>query len=399
MNDDRNQTEYTQFYGGFPYKSYDQILAEKRWRNRYRCGCFVLIFIIFAGLALLTALILFSTRSIRDEEGTAPQDTDVDGTLSQGNGEQAGIVVRDVRGVVQKCSASVVGIVTESYQSFSQTSAGSGFIISENGYIVTNNHVISGGDSITVVLENGDSYVAYVIGTDEITDIAVLKIEADDLTAIELGDSDTVEVGEAAVAIGNPTGQLMGTVTTGVISGVNRNIMVDNNIMTLLQTDAAINAGNSGGPLINEQGQVVGVVSAKLSSSAYEGLGFAIPINTVRPIVEELVENGYVSGRPLFGISGRTISVMASAFSGLPQGILVDKVEPSSDAYAQGIQAGDVVVGVNGERVTGLSSAVAQRNLSKAGDTITVSVYRKGKVYDVELVLIEQADLAEDYNF
>ncbi|HIU43256.1 MAG TPA: trypsin-like peptidase domain-containing protein, partial [Candidatus Ventrousia excrementavium] len=270
MNDDRNQTEYTQFYGGFPYKSYDQILAEKRWRNRYRCGCFVLIFIIFAGLALLTALILFSTRSIRDEEGTAPQDTDVDGTLSQGNGEQAGIVVRDVRGVVQKCSASVVGIVTESYQSFSQTSAGSGFIISENGYIVTNNHVISGGDSITVVLENGDSYVAYVIGTDEITDIAVLKIEADDLTAIELGDSDTVEVGEAAVAIGNPTGQLMGTVTTGVISGVNRNIMVDNNIMTLLQTDAAINAGNSGGPLINERGQVVGVVSAKLSSSAYE---------------------------------------------------------------------------------------------------------------------------------
>ena len=398
MNDDRNQTEYTQFYGGFPYKSYDQILAEKRWRNRYRCGCFVLVLIICAGLALLTALILFSTRSIREEED-APDGSSQDGVTVQSADGDSGIVVRDVRGVVRKCSESVVGIMTETYRNFSQSSAGSGFIISENGYIVTNNQVISGGDSITVALENGDNYVAYVIGADEYTDIAVLKIEADGLAAIELGDSDAVEVGEAAVAIGNPTGQLMGTVTTGVISGVNRNIMVDNNIMTLLQTDAAINAGNSGGPLINERGQVVGVVSAKLSSAAYEGLGFAIPINTVRPIVEELIENGYVSGRPLVGISGRNISIMAAAFSGLPQGILVDRVEPSSDAYTQGIQTGDVIVGVNGERVTGLSSAVSQRNQFKAGDTLTLSVYRKGKVYDVEIVLIEQADLAENYNF
>ncbi len=403
MHNGQDKTEYTQFYSSFPYKSYDQLLAEKRRRSRYRRGCFVLCLIFVTGLTLLAFLILLSTRDVEDGGSGTQDDGAQNGVFTpsaqSGEPSESAVIVRDVRDVVKKCSASVVGIVTESYQNLSQSSAGSGFIISADGYIVTNNHVISGVDSITVMLESGENCVAYLIGADAYTDIAVLKIEAEGLQAVELGDSDRVEVGEAAIAIGNPTGQLMGSVTAGVISGVDRNILVNNHVMTLLQTDAAVNQGNSGGPLINEYGQVVGVISAKLSSSTYEGLGFAIPINAVRPIVEELIANGYVSGRPLVGISGRTISAMAAAFYSLPQGVLVDSVEESSDAYTKGIQTGDVIVGVNGERVSGISSAVAQRNQFKAGDVITVSVYRKGTVYDVEITLIEQANLSDDYNF
>ncbi len=400
MHNGQDRTEYTQFYGEFPYKSYDQILAEKRRRRRYRRGGAVLALICLTGFAFLTALILLSTREVDGGQSAAENDGAQGGFLvPEPKAGESSVIVRDVRSVVKKCSASVVGIVTETYKSFSQSSAGSGFIISENGYIVTNNHVISGVDSITVALESGDSYAAYLIGADEYTDIAVLKIEASGLPAIELGDSDQVEVGEPAVAIGNPTGELMGTVTAGVISGVDRNIVINNNVMTLLQTDAAVNQGNSGGPLLNERGQVVGVISAKLSSSAYEGLGFAIPINTVQPIVDELMENGYVSGRPLVGISGRTISAMAAVFYNLPQGVLVDSVAEASDAYEKGIKAGDVIVSVNGERVSGVTGAVKQRNRFKAGDSITLSVYRQGTVYKIELTLGEQTNLSENYNF
>lgn len=400
MRNGEDKTEYTQFYGAFPYKSYDQILAEKRRHRRYRQGCFVLVLLFATGLSLLSVLIIFSTRAMTPDEEDDQSSGEVQNAfLIPSEPGQSAIVVRDVRDVVKKCSESVVGIVTETYQSLTQSSAGSGFIISENGYIVTNNHVISGVDSINVVLSDGVSHAAYLIGADEYTDIAVLKVEATGLHAIELGDSDELEVGEAAVAIGNPTGQLMGTVTAGIISAVDRNIMVGNNLMTLIQTDAAVNSGNSGGPLINQYGQVIGVISAKLSSAAYEGLGFAIPINTVRPIVDELIENGYVSGRPLVGISGRNISAMAAAFYGLPQGILVDAVMEDSDIYEQGVRQGDVIVAVNSQRIESISEAVTQRNQFAAGDSVSISYYRSGKVYEVEVRLAEQADLADQYNF
>lgn len=401
MRDHQDKTEYTQFYESFPYKSYDQILAQKRRRSWYRRGCAVLALVFFAGIAFVSILIFLSTREVGGEETENGEASGgQSGVLSAGAPqEDCAVLVKDVRSVVKKCSSSVVGIMTETYKSLSQSTAGSGFIVSKDGYIVTNNHVISGVDSITVVLENGENHVAYLIGADEYSDIAVLKIEADGLQPVQLGDSDEVEVGQAAVAIGNPTGQLMGTVTVGVISGVDRDILINNHVMTLLQTDAAINEGNSGGPLIDESGSVVGVISAKLSSSAYEGLGFAIPINTVKPIVEELMENGYVSGRPLVGISGRSISVMAAAFYGLPQGLLVDSVEENSDAYEKGIKNGDVIVAVDGERISGLSDAVACRNRYEAGDTMELSVYRGGTVYQVEIRLIEQANLGDDYNF
>ena len=227
----------------------------------------------------------------------------------------------------------------------------------------------------------------------------MLKIEASNLPAAEFGDSDQVEAGEAAIAIGNPMGlELQGTVTAGIISAINRNIMVGNTRMNLIQTDASINPGNSGGALINEYGQVIGVNSAKISLEDYEGLGFAIPINTVKPVVEELIAKGYVSGRPLTGINGRDISAMAAAFYGLPQGILVDSVAPESDAAAKGLAAGDILIGVDDIRVETISDACTVRDQHKAGETMKLTFYRRGGTREITITLMEET-LNAAYNF
>lgn len=416
MSDRNEQNEYYQYYGSFPYKSYDQILAEKRRKRRYKRGLFgMLVLFCFLALALVSISVLVGRREEAAEEDARRAETAQPGnaqvqtpsagstddfSLSEGGAQaQSGVVYRDVSKIVEQCSAAVVGIVTESYQNFSQTSAGSGIVLTENGYIVTNNHVVSGGDNITVVLEDGTNYSAYLIGSDAYTDLAVLKIEAKGLTCATLGDSDELRVGEVAVVIGNPTGQLQGTVTGGLISALNRNIAVEGVTMTLIQTDAAVNGGNSGGPLLNEYGQVVGIISAKLSSTAYEGLGFAIPVNTVKPIVKELVQNGYVSGRPSFGIAGRSISSMAARFYGFPQGILVDAVESTSDARAQGIAQGDIIVSVNGKTITTVDEGCLVRNELPVGSKVKLGVYRKGKVYTVEVTIMEQGKLEAGYDF
>lgn len=416
MSDRNEQNEYYQYYGSFPYKSYDQILAEKRRKRRYKRGLFgMLVLFCFLALALVSISVLVGRREEAAEEDARRAETAQPGnaqvqtpsagstddfSLSEGGAQtQSGVVYRDVSKIVEQCSAAVVGIVTESYQNFSQTSAGSGIVLTENGYIVTNNHVVSGGDNITVVLEDGTNYSAYLIGSDAYTDLAVLKIEAKGLTCATLGDSDELRVGEVAVVIGNPTGQLQGTVTGGLISALNRNIAVEGVTMTLIQTDDAVNGGNSGGPLLNEYGQVVGIISAKLSSTAYEGLGFAIPVNTVKPIVKELVQNGYVSGRPSFGIAGRSISSMAARFYGFPQGILVDAVESTSDARAQGIAQGDIIVSVNGKTITTVDEGCLVRNELPVGSKVKLGVYRKGKVYTVEVTIMEQGKLEAGYDF
>ena len=234
---------------------------------------------------------------------------------------------------------------------------------------------------------------AYLIGSDPYSDIAVLKIPCTDLTPADFGDSDTLTAGEPAIAIGNPGGiQLQGTVTAGIISATNREITIDSNTMELIQTDASINPGNSGGPLLNRYGQVIGVTSAKISASGYEGIGFAIPINTVKPIVEELVSDGYVSGRPLVGVSVRTISQLAATFYGLPRGLMVDAISSDSGAAKAGLQAGDIITHLCGSPVRSVSDACTIRNQYKAGDTVTLTYYRNGAVHDIEFVLDEQQD-------
>ena len=406
------------------YRSYEEVLAQKRRRARLRRGCAVCAILVAVGGAGGYLLL----RSDPNEVPSKSAESD----LSSGNGLTAilggsesketdsaqssedsafsmkirkkpenndgGLVVKDVSDVVQKVRPSVVGVITESFQTYSTSSTGSGIILSEDGYIVTNNHVVEGGDSIAVTLDNGETYAAQLIGTDVKSDIAVLKIDAQNLPAAEFGDSSQVEVGEAAIAIGNPLG-LNGTVTAGIISAVDREIQVGSSNMVLLQTDASINPGNSGGALLNEYGQVIGVNSAKISSEDSEGLGFAIPSNTVGPIVEELIDQGYVSGRPLTGISGRNVSALAAAFYDIPQGILVDQVAPESDAAAKGLAAGDVIIGVDDIRVENISDACTLRDEHKAGDTMKLTFYRQGSTHEINIQLMEETNQQSEYDF
>lgn len=229
----------------------------------------------------------------------------------QTNKSNSGTVqVSDVSDIVEKCKDSVVEITTESVSSgnsifgqYVSQGAGSGVIISKDGYIVTNNHVVSGATSLKVTTTDGTEYDASVVGKDSQTDLAVIKVDANNLQAATLGDSDILQVGDPAIAIGNPLGELGGTVTTGIISATDRQITIDDETMTLLQTDAAINPGNSGGGLFNADGNLIGIVNAKESSTGIEGLGFAIPITPAQDIITELMQNGSVTSRPALNVS------------------------------------------------------------------------------------------------
>lgn len=406
------------------YRSYEEVLAQKRRRARLRRGCAVCAILVAVGGAGGYLLLRSDPDEVPSESaeadpssengltaiwgGNDSQETDSaqssdDSAFSmeirkKPENSDGGFVVKDVSDVVQKVRPSVVGVITESFQTYSTSSAGSGIILSEDGYIVTNNHVVEGGDSIAVTLDDGETYAAELIGTDVKSDIAVLKIDAQNLPAAEFGDSSQVEVGEAAIAIGNPLG-LNGTVTAGIISAVDREIQVGSSNMVLLQTDASINPGNSGGALLNEYGQVIGVNSAKISSEDSEGLGFAIPSNTVGPIVEELIDKGYVSGRPLTGISGRNVSALTAAFYNIPQGILVDQVAPESDAAAKGLTAGDVIIGVDDIRVENISDACTLRDEHKAGDTMKLTFYRQGSTHEINIQLMEETNQQSEYDF
>lgn len=265
--------------------------------------------------------------------------------------------------------------------------SGSGIIISEDGYIVTNQHVIDGATEISVILNTGDEYVATLVGEDSKSDLAVLKIDKTGLPAATLGNSDEVKVGELAVAIGNPLGQeLAGTVTAGVISAVNRTMTVDNKKYNLIQTDAAINPGNSGGALVNQHGEVIGINTIKLSSESVEGIGFAIAISEAKPIIDDLINNGYVSGRPLVGISARATR----------NGLSVDSVSQGSGAANAGIQAGDLIVKADGKVVTSVDALNEVRDTKKPGDSLKLTVIRNGELIEVNVILGE--DVPEKNN-
>ncbi len=303
-----------------------------------------------------------------------------------------------VEEIAQTVGPAVVGIsCTVSYQSIfgtqQGTSSGSGIVISDEGYIVTNYHVIESASAITVKFNDGDQCAAVLVGGDEQADIAVIKIEpTDTLKVAVLGDSDSVEVGELAVAIGNPLGdELFGTVTSGIISGKNRTVKVDNRDMILLQTDAAINSGNSGGALINKYGEVIGINSVKIASGSTEGLGFAIPINEVKPIVSDLITYGYVTGRPLIGVTVQQITESIAYYNNLPvdHGLYVMGVTSGSAAEAAGIQRGDIILSIDGQEVTTSSELNEIRDRHSAGDVIVLTFDRNGETMSVNLTLGE----------
>lgn len=265
--------------------------------------------------------------------------------------------------------------------------SGSGIIISEDGYIVTNQHVISGAAEISVVLNTGDEYTAKLIGQDEKSDLAVLKIERTGLVPAILGDSEKLEVGEIAVAIGNPLGQeLAGTVTAGVISALNRTMTVDNKVYNLIQTDAAINPGNSGGALVNRFGEVIGINTIKLSTNNIEGIGFAIAMSEAKPIIDDLISNGYVSGRPLVGI------IVTENRNGLS----VYSVAQGSGAANAGIRVGDLIVKADGDAINTSNKLNEIRDKKKPGEYITLTVIRNGELKDIKVLLGEDVPTTDN---
>lgn len=263
--------------------------------------------------------------------------------------------------------------------------SGSGIIISEDGYIVTNQHVIDGATEVEVILNTGTSYTAEIVGQDEKTDLAVLKItptENEPLTAAVLGDSTTVQVGELAVAIGNPMGmEFSGSVTSGIISAVNRTMTIDNRTYNLLQTDAAINSGNSGGALINQYGEVIGINSVKLSTTGVEGMGFAIAISEAKPIINDLMQSGHVTGRPLVGIS----------ISETRYGLFISGIAEGSGAEEAGLQVNDMILEVDGQPVESTSEINEIRDEKKPGDTLKFKILRDSTTMEIDVKLTEDS--------
>ena len=306
-------------------------------------------------------------------------------------------VENPVVAISKQVGPSVVGIKT-TYQAqtfFGETEAegeGSGIVYSKEGYIITNYHVVeeaikSSKAKVEVLLSTGESLEATVVGGDAVTDIAVVKVEAGKLTAAEFGDSDGVEVGELAVAIGNPLGQeFAGSVTVGYISAVNRTMTAEGTTYNLIQTDAAINSGNSGGPLVSSSGKVIGINTAKIAATGVEGMGFSIPINEVLPIVEELITNKKIA-RPYIGIGGVEIDEYDAKRYNLVPGVYVQTVDIKSAAEKAGIRQGDVITEVDGTKVASVAEINVIKNKKKVGDKLTVKLYRDGEYKTVTVTL------------
>lgn len=293
---------------------------------------------------------------------------------------------------------STVGIttsITTNYWGYQTTSAasGSGFIITDDGYIVTNFHVIEDSDAITVSMYDGSSYDAVLVGYDESNDLAVLKIQAEGLTPVVLGDSNNLNVGDSVIAIGNPLGELTFSLTSGAISALDRKVTFSGNItMDLLQTDCAINSGNSGGALFNLYGEVIGITNAKYSSStggvSIDNIGFAIPMNDVKALITDIIEKGYVS-KPYIGVYVNNVSAQMQNY-GLPQGAAVSEVIAGGPAEASGLQANDIITAINDTPITSGSELVSIVKAASVGDELVMTVYRQGEIIELSVIVGEQ---------
>lgn len=288
--------------------------------------------------------------------------------------------------IYSKVNPSVVAIQVS--QGDGYYSVGSGVVATSTGYIITNAHLIAGGRDAEVLFSDGTTRTASLIGYDSSYDLAVLKVNGAGLRAAEFGDSDGVRVGDITYAIGNPLGlELRGTFTDGIISAINRSVTSDNGTMTLIQTTAALNSGNSGGALINEAGQVIGITNMKMMSDeeTIEGLGFAIPTKSVKEVVDQIIEKGYYdNGKPLLGV---TVSTHVADMD-TPSGAYVAAVESGSSAERQGIRVGDIIIEANGQTVSNLGELLAVKEGLSAGDTMTLKVWRNGEIHTIEIELL-----------
>ncbi|MBP3852382.1 MAG: trypsin-like peptidase domain-containing protein [Erysipelotrichaceae bacterium] len=345
-------------------------------------GKFIILIIC---VALISGLFGFIGGKLGSGGNNNPgvQITQTTGKVSSDNN-----TINDVSDVVSKCGPCVVEITTEAasngnsmFGQYIEQGAGSGVIFSEDGYIVTNNHVVNGATHIVVTTTDGKEYEADIVGTDPQSDLAVIKIDAKGLTTATMGDSDNLEVGDAAIAIGNPLGALGGTVTQGIISSLNRQIEIDGTVMTLLQTDASINPGNSGGGLFDANGNLIGIVNAKASSDGVEGLGFAIPINSAIDIINELMSDGKVSKRAALNVSLYDYSSRSNYYmdEDAEEGCYIVQIVEGGAADKAGLKVKDRIISVDGQTIENAADVKAILAKHKVGDTIEIVVKRDGQ--------------------
>ncbi|MBQ4642040.1 MAG: trypsin-like peptidase domain-containing protein [Oscillospiraceae bacterium] len=406
-------------------------MSETNWTNEYRTGqmrprkncstllSLLLMAVIFLG-GIVSAFGLLNIRPFRQAQDTPKEDASL--SFYQNNDQKASDSVEpslaqespDVTLPITPSPSSVENTPQEGGLSLQQiyastidsvvsisctlpggNTSGTGVIIAKEGYLVTNAHVVADATRIRVQLSDGRTFDATCIGSDTVSDLAVLYVPAANLTAAVFGDSDALRVGDLAVAIGDPLGaDLRGTMTDGIISAINRNIQTDGRTMTLIQTNAALNSGNSGGPLLNCYGQVIGINTMKIgdyvSDAGVEGLGFAIPSTTVKTVVDDLLQYGYVKGRPTLGLTFQELSALYQRMYNLPSGLYITQVNESSDAAQKGISPGDVLTSFDGTEVSTLEALNSLLYNHQAGDTVEVVIYRGGKLYRLELT-IDQA--------
>ena len=318
-----------------------------------------------------------ATVQVSDRTVSDVKEVKVDGKTSMTNAENYAANVNSVVSINVGTQANIFG------QTVQQASSGSGFILTADGYILTNYHVIAGGTTIDVTLHNGETYKATYIGGEEEYDIAVIKIDVKGLTPVVIGDSDSIHVGDDVVAVGNPLGELTFSLTSGSVSSANRAISVEGTPFNMIQVDCSINPGNSGGPLFNTYGEVIGIVSAKYSSYAnttVEGLGFAIPINDVYAMVKDIMENGNVTNKAYLGITGSTITQEMQLYN-LPvsEGVFVYSIEANGPAAQSGIRAGDIIVKVGDKDVGSMEDLLSVQKKYRAGDQVKITVNRSGE--------------------
>jgi len=297
-----------------------------------------------------------------------------------------------VKSIYRKCAPSVVSI-SSTNADFTLYEHGSGIIMSEDGYIITNTHLVDDSGYISVKIYGGEEYPAYLVGEDAASGIAIIKIEAERLVPAEFGDFSTVEVGEDVVSIGNPVEGSF-AITDGVISSLCGTVKYGGFPVTVFQTSAQSGSGSSGGPVINEYGQVVGIINTDMSEGYdLENLSFAIPISLAKPVIDELLAYGYVAGRPALGLELIDIPLSVAAYYGMPVGIFVEKVYQQSDAYAQGITRGDIIVSINGVKISGMDELNDVKNALKVGDTVTLGIIRNMDLHNIEVALVDSAEV------
>lgn len=405
---DSRENRYNWNYG--EYQKSSSVPPKKKKNTGVLVFCSILACVLLVGVVALSGYGIYAiydnvkdkNESSAKQENSSVSETAIE--LKDKPKELSGVPIYTDSGlstveIAKKVSPSVVGITMYAdARSFDATGTGSGIIFSPDGYIVTNAHVVNGAIALNVELNNGDTYAAKIIGIDVKSDLAVIKVDGENLPVADFGNSDELEVGEQIVAIGNPGGNtLFGSVTQGIVSGLNRTIKDGGNSVSYIQVDAAINPGNSGGALVNSFGQVVGINSAKIAGVDYEGIGFSIPIKEAEPIINDLRNFGYVTGRTKIGITGKIIPEVIGNIYGYPTGIQIHTIDVNSDLANTKASQGDIITHINEQRVEDFDDISAALDGKKAGEKVKLSLFRPerggiGKTFDVVCELMADVD-------